>query len=100
MRALSLLTLALFCAIASVAAAQTPQPFDAWLSDLLVEARSRGYSDDLLEQTLVGLTPLARVIERDRRQPEVTLSFDEYLRRVVTPEAVRRGRELAAEHRE
>ena len=100
MRALPLLILALLCASVSVAAAQTPQPFDAWLADFLVEARSRGYSDELLAQTLVGLTPLARVIESDRSQPEVTVPFDEYLRRRVTPEVVRRGRELAAHHRE
>jgi membrane-bound lytic murein transglycosylase B len=95
-----LVTLALLCAIASDASAQTPPPFDAWLADFLAEARSRGYSDELLAGTLGGLTPLVRVIESDRRQPEVTLSFDEYLRRSVTPDVVRRGRELAAEHRE
>jgi membrane-bound lytic murein transglycosylase B len=95
-----LLALALLCAIAAVAAAQTPPPFDAWLADFLAEARSRGYSEELLAETLGGLTPLVRVIESDRRQPEVRLSFDEYLRRSVTPDVVRRGRELAAEHRE
>src|SRR5437667_439706 len=36
----------------------------------------------------------------DRRQAERTQSFEEYVRRRVTPWVVRRGRELAAEHRE
>jgi hypothetical protein len=36
------LALALVLASASVAKAQPRQPFDAWLSDLLTEARARG----------------------------------------------------------
>ena len=85
---------------ATAAAAQSPQTFDDWLADLLAEARGRGYSDELLAQTLVGVTPLPRVIASDRRQAEAVLTFEEYLKRRVTPERVRRGRELAEEHRE
>jgi membrane-bound lytic murein transglycosylase B len=91
--------LALVVAIVSVGAAQTPS-FDAWLEEFRVEARGRGYSDELLVQTLAGVTPLARVIASDRRQPERTLAFEEYLRRRVTPWVVRRGRELAHQHRD
>jgi membrane-bound lytic murein transglycosylase B len=40
------------------------------------------------------------VIASDRRQVERTQSFEAYLRHRVTPWVVRRGRELAAEHRE
>src|SRR5204863_1914901 len=47
-----------------------------------------------------GLTPLPRVIASDKRQPETTLSFEEYLRRRVTPEKIARARALAAQHRE
>ena len=82
------------------AAAQTPQTFDDWLAALLAEARGRGYSDELLAQTLVGVTPLPRVIASDRRQAEAVLTFEEYIKRRVTPERVQRGRELVAEHRE
>jgi membrane-bound lytic murein transglycosylase B len=57
---LLLLALALVLASASVAQAQPRQPFDEWLADLLIEARARGYSDELLDQTLAGLTPLPR----------------------------------------
>jgi membrane-bound lytic murein transglycosylase B len=100
MRAVSLVALALVIALTSASHAQPSQAFDEWLQDLLTEARTRGYSDELLAQTLAGLTPLPRVIVSDRRQPEVTLTFDEYLRRRVTPAVVQRGRELATEHRE
>jgi membrane-bound lytic murein transglycosylase B len=40
------------------------------------------------------------VIASDRRQAERTQTFEAYLRRRATPWVVRRGRELAAEHRE
>jgi membrane-bound lytic murein transglycosylase B len=48
----------------------------------------------------MGLTPLPRVITSDRSQAEATLTLEEYLRRRVTPEVVRRARELAEEHRD
>ena len=94
-----LLAVALLLGVTS-AAAQTPQTFDDWLAALLAEARGRGYSDELLAQTLVGVTPLPRVIASDRRQAEAVLTFEEYIKRRVTPERVQRGRELVAEHRE
>jgi membrane-bound lytic murein transglycosylase B len=40
------------------------------------------------------------VIASDRRQAERTQTFETYVRRRVTPWVVRRGRELAGEHRE
>jgi membrane-bound lytic murein transglycosylase B len=72
--------------------------FAQWLEGVLAEARGRGFGDELLRSTLAGLQPLAEVLERDRRQPELTISFAEYLARRVTPEMVRRGRELVQEH--
>ena len=97
MRVVVLLTLVL---IALAAPAHAQQPFEDWLADLLTEARVRGYSDDLLSQALEGLTPLHRVISSDRKQPEVVLTFDEYLRRRITPAVIQQGRELAAQHQE
>jgi membrane-bound lytic murein transglycosylase B len=85
--------------LATAAHAQ-PQPFDDWLADLVAEARTKGFGDELLTQTLAGLTPLQRVIASDRRQAESVLPFEEYLRRRVTPEKAARGRELAAQHHE
>jgi membrane-bound lytic murein transglycosylase B len=43
---------------------------------------------------------LVVAIASDRRQPERTLSFEEYVRRRVTLWVVRRGRELAHQHRD
>jgi membrane-bound lytic murein transglycosylase B len=76
----------------------TGPPFAEWLEALQAEARTRGFGEDLLERTLAGLSPLMDVVARDRRQPEVALTFEEYVTRRLTPEVVRRGQELAREH--
>jgi len=75
------------------------RPFDAWLADLIAEARSRGFDEALLNDTLVGLQPLPRVVERDRSQAETTLTLDRYYRTRITARVIRLGREHAAADR-
>jgi membrane-bound lytic murein transglycosylase B len=75
------------------------QPFDAWLEDFMAEARTKGFSDDLLARTVEGLEPLPRVVAADRTQAELTATFGRYLSTRVTPPVVRRGRELGRQHR-
>jgi membrane-bound lytic murein transglycosylase B len=83
------------------AVAQAPEgpPFSEWLDGLIQEARGRGFSEAVLQQTLVGLEPLARVIESDRSQPELTPGFSQYLKSRLTPRAINQGRELLKTHR-
>jgi membrane-bound lytic murein transglycosylase B len=76
-----------------------PQPFDAWLDEFVVEARGRGFGDEMLATTVVGLEPLHRVVASDRTQAELTVTFARYLSSRLTPTVVRRGRELAEQHR-
>jgi membrane-bound lytic murein transglycosylase B len=78
---------------------EAAQPFDAWLTDFIDEARGRGYSAELLANTVVGLEPLHRVVASDRTQAELTVTFERYLSSRLTPVVIRRGRELAAQHR-
>jgi membrane-bound lytic murein transglycosylase B len=75
------------------------QDFASWLQALHVEAQQRGISQATLEAALTGLQPLPRVIELDRKQPEFTLTYTQYLQRVVPPERVQRGKRLLNEHR-
>ncbi len=74
------------------------QSFDAWLADFVNEARGRGFGDELLSSTVVGLEPLHRVVASDRTQAELTVTFERYLSSRLTPAVVQRGRELATEH--
>jgi membrane-bound lytic murein transglycosylase B len=75
------------------------QPFDEWLKDLKDEARDRGFADELVEDTLEGLEPLPRVIERDRSQAELRPGFTTYSSARLTRAMIRRGRDLSGEHR-
>jgi membrane-bound lytic murein transglycosylase B len=74
--------------------------FAAWLEALRRDAAARGVSAATLDATLSGLAPIPAVLELDRRQPEVTLSYRRYLARLVTPDRVQRGRARLREHRE
>jgi len=75
-----------------------PGDFSTWLEALRVEARQRGIRPETLEAALAGVQPLPRVIELDRRQPEFTLTLEEYLKRVVPETRVERGKQLLNEH--
>jgi membrane-bound lytic murein transglycosylase B len=77
---------------------EAPQPFDAWLEGLIREAHERGYSTQLVDQTLAGLQPLPRVIQSDRAQAELVVGFERYYRGRVNARFVRQGRELASRH--
>ena len=75
-----------------------PQSFDDWLAAVTLEARDRGYSDGLIEETLVGLQPLTRVIQRDRRQAEINPGFSRYATARLTTSMIGRGKDLARVH--
>lgn len=80
-------------------ATEPPQPFGDWLAELTNEARDRGFSDTLLEETLAGLQPLPHVVASDRSQAELNPGFARYLSTRLTPAMIRRGRELSQEQR-
>lgn len=74
--------------------------FAKWLEGLRAEALSRGISEATLDSALSGLSPLKRVIELDRNQPEFKLDFRTYQNKVVSEWRIKRGRKMLAEHRE
>src|SRR5688500_18468889 len=71
------------------------QPVSGWLVDLPEEARDRGLGDALVDQTLMGLAPLQRVVDNDRAQAELNPGFNRYLSTRVTRTMVKRGQVLA-----
>ena len=73
--------------------------FASWLQDLRAEAISLGIRKQTLDAALTGLQPLARVIELDRKQPEETLTYAQYLERTLPAARVQKGRRLLNEHR-
>lgn len=79
--------------------AEPPVPFDVWLAELINEASQRGFNDTLIENTLVGIEPLPRVIQADRSQAELSPGLDRYLSTRITRTVVNRGRAQAKEYR-
>lgn len=73
--------------------------FAAWLTDLRAEAVARGISQQTVDLALADVTPLERVIERDRTQPEFTQTLDQYLNKRVTEDLVSQGQQLVQENR-
>ena len=73
--------------------------FATWLQDLRAEAMTLGIRAQTLDTALTGLQPLPRVIELDRKQPEETLTYAQYLERMLPAARVQKGLRLLNEHR-
>jgi membrane-bound lytic murein transglycosylase B len=69
------------------------------LAGLKRRARGAGISERLVDEALGKVSVRERVIELDRRQPEVVATFAGYLGPRVTDAKIERGRALAGEHR-
>jgi len=74
------------------------EDFDVWLVALRAEAADKGIRPETLNAALDGVTLLERVIELDRSQPEFTLTFQDYMARVVPSSRVERGRKKLREN--
>lgn len=86
--------LALLCALPGEAA----EDFAACRERLAEHAVAEGIPRDLVSATVPALEIQTRVLELDRLQPEFVQNFATYVARRVSPERVRRGREMLARH--
>jgi membrane-bound lytic murein transglycosylase B len=93
------LVLALCAALVSPAARAGAADFNQWLTDLRADALAQGIGAATLDRALANVAPIPRIIELDRRQPETTLTFAEYLDRVVTAQRREDARERFRENR-
>lgn len=76
------------------------ETFFQCLPRLQQEALQQGLGEATVTNVLGKANFLERVIELDRRQPEFTSTFADYLNRRVTPTRVQKGRELFAKHQD
>ncbi len=72
--------------------------FDAWLKDFKADARQQGISQATLDDLFAEAEYIERVIELDRKQPESTVTFDDYLAKVVNDTRVNNGAAHLAEN--
>ncbi|MCZ6587239.1 MAG: lytic murein transglycosylase, partial [Alphaproteobacteria bacterium] len=96
---ISAIAIALGAAIVAVPAyAQTDPAFAAWLTEFRTEALDAGIRNETFEASFAGVAPIPRIIELDRRQPESTLTFEQYVDRIVSKARVDRGRARLSEN--
>ena len=76
------------------------EEFSTWLDKLKTEAKFQGISQKTIDSSLIGIKPIPRVIQLDRKQPEFTLTFADYLKRVVSDRRIRIGKSQLKEHKE
>lgn len=69
----------------------TKPAFGVWLQQFRTEASEKGIRRETLDAALNNLEPLPRIIELDRKQPEFTLTFQEYKDRVVPESRIGRA---------
>ncbi|MGB0181272.1 MAG: lytic murein transglycosylase [Candidatus Puniceispirillales bacterium] len=91
-----ILTLVCFLSLSS---AHADADFDKWLEELRSDALADGISPATLDAALADVALIPRVIELDRSQPEFTLTFAQYLDRVVPVSRQNRAKARLAEHR-
>ncbi len=79
--------------------AQADDKFNAWLVSFKKDAASQGISKEIIDKAMVGVKPIPRIIELDRKQPEGTMTFAQYKKRVINDARVSQGRRLYNKHR-
>ena len=92
--------LLLACLQPGAADAQEPDAFMQCVEQLGQKAIQAGVSEQTATQVTAGVRYSERVIELDRRQPEFTTTFADYLNRRVNKQRIQQGRELLQTHRE
>lgn len=88
----------LIVCLVSPAFSMAESDFGKWVDQFKQEAVAEGISSSLVDQAFQGVEPLSRVLELDRKQPESTMTFGQYRKRVVSPQRVQRGRTMRAKY--
>ena len=91
---------ALLAGVGAMAQETGAESFAQWREGVRSEALGLGISADTFDRAFAGIEPIPRIIELDRSQPETTITFTEYLERVVPDSRVAKGRDLLAAHRD
>jgi membrane-bound lytic murein transglycosylase B len=91
-RFLIVLWFGMSCQISAARAAD--QDFQTWLNSFKHEAQNQGISQKTIDEALTGITPIQKVIELDRKQPEKKMTFAQYKKNVISSARIAQGREM------
>jgi peptidoglycan lytic transglycosylase B len=82
-----------------VCAAAAPNGFQGFLAELRAEARRAGISPATLDRAFIGVQPNQKVLDRDRHQPEFTMTWAQYRALLITDQRITNGRLAYAQSR-
>jgi membrane-bound lytic murein transglycosylase B len=86
-------------AAAALPALAAQDSFQNFLAGLRAEARRAGISAATLERALAGIQPNQKVMERDRHQPEFTMTWAQYRALLITDQRIANGRAAYQQNR-
>jgi membrane-bound lytic murein transglycosylase B len=86
------LMLAALPAAAATRAHAAGDSFQAFLANLRADARRAGISAATLDRAFAGVQPNQKVLERDRHQPEFTMTWAQYRALLITDQRIANGR--------
>jgi peptidoglycan lytic transglycosylase B len=86
-------------AVAPIAPSVNPAAFHAFIEGMRADALRQGITAATLDRAFADVAYVPHVIELDRRQPETTLTFQNYIDLVVTPTRREEGRQQLVENR-
>jgi membrane-bound lytic murein transglycosylase B len=86
-------------AVAAVPAIAAPDSFQSFLAGLRAEARRAGIAAATLDRAFVGVLPNQKVLDRDRHQPEFTMTWAQYRALLITDQRIANGRAVFQQNR-
>ncbi|MFO1242005.1 MAG: lytic murein transglycosylase [Rickettsiales bacterium] len=75
------------------------KPFGLWVQEFEAEARANGISQPVLDLAFNKFSPIEKIIELDRFQPESTKTLSQYLETAVSDRRVSQGQEMYNEYK-
>jgi peptidoglycan lytic transglycosylase B len=88
-----------FLVVASPVSANK-ENFDVWLSKVKAEALTKGISQSTIDEAFANVKILERVVALDRKQPETTQTFQQYMEKRLPKSLVDAGKARLNENRE
>ena len=80
-------------------AAAAPGSFQTLLAGLRADARRAGISPTTLDRAFAGIQPNQKVLDRDRHQPEFTMTWAQYRAMLITDQRIANGRAAYQQNR-
>lgn len=86
------------CGLSHFSVASEQPDFNTWLTALKIEAKNKGFSDQLIQEALNDLTPYPKAIKSDRAQPEFKRTFKNYSTKRLSTWRINTGLKMKKEH--